>query len=347
MVSQHPSDLSLFYGDQYYHSEAQLDYGYQNYVATADNDVAWAACLIRLLVPSGRVLDIGCVDGHLLKKLLPSHDCYGIEVNAAMAALAVQAGIKLIASDIFDPAVLERYSGQFDLVSAVAVFEHVHDIRRAVEIALALLKPSGILLFEVPLISLENPSDIWFSSSLEHVYYPFQESLHYLFETIFRLPLIGCEVVATDYASVFIGIVPKDPQFDEELRARYHRLVSSPISALASSAEKELRFALDVLHAGQTTPDRLVLLLDIDFPAHPPAVYRRLVDLWRRDAEKLAVTASYLREVEAARDWHAERSKNLERTLAERNAKIPKVLRWIYRRLKTSLMSPDKPASPR
>ena len=92
----------------------------------------------------------------------------------------------------------------------------------------------------------------------------------------------------------------------------------TPISSLASPAEKEFRFALDVLHAGQTTPDRLALLLDIDVMALTPAVYRRLVALWRRDAEKLAVIAPYLREVEAARDWHADRSKNLERALAER-----------------------------
>ena len=307
---------------------------------------AVTASLIRLLCPSGRVLDIGCVDGHLLKKLLPSHACYGIEVNAAMAALAAQAGINVIARDIFDSVVLERYSESFDLVSAVAVFEHVHDMGRAVEIALALLKPGGILLFEVPLISLQNPSDIWFSSSLEHIYYPFEESLHYLFETVLRVPLIGSEVVAADYGSVFIGIVPKDPRRREELTARYQGLVSSPVSSLASPAEKEFRFALDVLHAGQTTPDCLALLPDIDFTALTPSVYRRLMDLWRRDAEKLRLTAAYLREVEAARDWHVDRCRNLEHALAERNSAARKAFSWIYRRFSKPSTSPPRPASP-
>src|ERR1700758_5129949 len=93
MVEQRPADLSSFYADSYYASAAEPEHGYSDYSYTAEHGVAWAASLVQLIAPHGRVLDIGCADGHLLKKLRASHQCYGIEVNPKMAALCKNAEI--------------------------------------------------------------------------------------------------------------------------------------------------------------------------------------------------------------------------------------------------------------
>ena len=200
VVDVHPEDLSSLYDDDYYSSE-DSDRGYSDYAFTSEHGTAWAAALIRALAPSGRLLDVGCADGHLLNKLLGSHERYGIEVNEAMAAKAVRAGVQLISRDVLDPQLPDRFTGFFDVISAIAVLEHVANLRGAVEALLAMLKPVGFCLFEMPLISESNINDVWFRSSLEHVYYPTEKGLRFLFEEVLSLQLTGREEVVKGYGS--------------------------------------------------------------------------------------------------------------------------------------------------
>jgi glycosyltransferase involved in cell wall biosynthesis/SAM-dependent methyltransferase len=285
VIEEQPPELASLYSDAYYASATGSAHGYADYSYTAEHGVAWAASLIRLLAPRGRVLDIGCADGHLLKKLRPSHECYGIEVNGNMAALCRGAGIEIIGSDIYEPAVSTKYRGFFDVVSAIAVFDHLHDLKSAVEVTLDLLGPAGFLLFEVPLMSSQHPSDVWFKSSLEHIYYPNQQSLKYLFEKVFELPLIGNEIVIEDYGSTFIGLVPKGPDHGKGLLEQYNRLVHGAIAEL-KPGERSFRFLLDCVHAARTSPEHLDLLKDLDLRDINPALFQRLVSLWRRDTER-------------------------------------------------------------
>ena len=288
MVEKRPADLSSFYADSYYASGAGSEHGYADYSYTAEHGVAWAASLIRLLSPHGRVLDIGCADGHLLKKLQSSHECYGIEVNTNMAARCRSVGIDIIGSDICDPVLSEKYKGSFDVVSAIAVFEHLSDLRAAVKSSLDLLGPDGILLLEVPLISSQHSSDVWFKSSLEHIYYPSEESLKFLFQRVFELPLIGSEIVIENYGSTFVGLIPKDRRRGEELRALHNRLIHGPIADLKNPDERCFRLLLDCVHAARTTPELLDLLNDLKVTDLNSALFQRLTSLWRRDTERVA-----------------------------------------------------------
>ncbi len=316
VVEQQPPDLTSLYEDAYYLSTDGSEYGYADYSYSAEFGVAWAASLIRVLAPHGRILDIGCADGHLLKKLKSSHERYGIEVNPKMAELCRGAGIKIISSDIYDAA-LGAYNEFFDVISAVAVFEHLHDLKGAVKIALELLRPDGILLFEVPLISPQHPSDIWFKSSLEHLYYPDETSLNYLFETLLEVPLIGSELIVVDYGSVFVGLVPKNRSRGEELKKQYHRLAIGPIADLKQPEERRFRFLFDCLHAANTAPDQLDLLRDFQLSEINPPFFQRLLNLWHRDAERLAETSAYLHSVESARDWQAQEVRRRDGMIAE------------------------------
>ena len=310
VVEKYPADLKSLYSDAYYQATNASDRGYANCSNTAEHGVAWAASLIRLLAPHGRVLDIGCADGHLLKKLQSTHECYGIEINARMADLCRSAGIKIIGFDLFDEAINTKYNAFFDVVSAIAVFEHLPDLRSALRIALSLLKPDGILLFEVPLISAQHPSDIWFKSSLEHIYYPTEASLRYLIEHVFNLPLIGGEVVISDYGSTFVAMVPKSASRGTELAQEYRRLTSCPIEALKNAEERRFRFLFDCLHAARLTSAHLCLLDSIQPSEINPAFLGRLADLWRRDSERFTESRNHLVAAESDRDWHANELRN-------------------------------------
>src|SRR5262249_9549009 len=146
-----PHDLTVFYDDEYYGREGRV--GYCDYASMAAHGVAWAAALVRCLKLSGRVLDIGCVDGNLLHRLGDRYERFGIEVNETMARRAAEGGVAIIADDLFAENVLRDHSGSFDAITSIAVFEHLRDFRGGVEASLALLKDEGVLLFEVPLIS--------------------------------------------------------------------------------------------------------------------------------------------------------------------------------------------------
>jgi SAM-dependent methyltransferase len=282
-----PGDVSGFYGDEYYSGAGESEIGYGDYQFMAEHGLAWAASLLRLLKPGGRVLDVGCADGTLLRKLSASHDCFGIEVNPRMAGLCEENGIRIIARDLLDPDIVPRYGGSFDIVSAIAAFEHIPDFRASVQAALALLRPDGVLLFEVPLISDSHPSGMWFRSSLEHIHYPSERSLRNFFENGLNLRLVGGECVIRDFASTFIGLVRKDPALAESDADLFRRLVFGPVSGLQTPRERRFRCHLDLLHAAQSTPESLSLLASLEPGDLNSNDLRRFAQLWGVDIARL------------------------------------------------------------
>lgn len=294
VVEKPPVSTQELYQDDYYHGAGEREIGYSDYSFVAEHGTAWAASLTRMLAPSGRVLDIGCANGHLLNKLLASHECYGIEVNPRMAGICASAGVRMIGADVFDPQISERYAASFDVVLALAVLEHVSDFRQAVRVALHLLKPEGTLVFEVPLMSSVNSNDVWFRSSLEHIYYPSERALHHLIEKVFGLALAGSELPIMDYASTFVGLVSKDRQRGEELERLFRRLALGPAAALATKEERMFRLLFGLIHAAQTTSDHLDLLRRTPLTELDPLLFQRLMELWIREQQRLESTQSYL-----------------------------------------------------
>jgi len=316
-VEQAPDNPLALYDDAYYSSVGDSRSAYQRYQYTAEHSVTWAASLIHLLRPAGRVLDIGSADGHLLKKLKHSHEGFGVEVNDRMAALCRAEGFPVLASDLLDPRLIEQYEGTFDIVSAIAVFEHILDFRQAVQIAMRLLRPDGILIFEVPVISGQHDSSEWFRSSLEHIHYPSETSLRFLFEEIGGHRLIGSEVAIHEFAPTYAGLVPKRPEDIDSLRNRFQGLTQTPARTLVQPEEKRFRWLFELVHAAQVSPDVLELLRDEDLRAFSPALRERLLDLWIAHARRTQSIAAYLTEVEQARDWHANQSQAYARESAD------------------------------
>lgn len=88
-----------------------------------------------------RVFDVGCGRGDLLKYLQaknPDFQLTGVELSA----LPQTSGIRYLHSDIFDLDLPEK----FDVVTNLAVIEHVADIREFVARLAAFAKPGGLVI---------------------------------------------------------------------------------------------------------------------------------------------------------------------------------------------------------
>ena len=100
---------------------------------------------LRALVPSGRVLDVGCYTGAFLEELGPCYDRWGIEPSSAAADVARARGVNVLQGMTHGASLP---SGSFDVVLAFDVLEHVHDQSAFARQLASWLKPGGILVIE-------------------------------------------------------------------------------------------------------------------------------------------------------------------------------------------------------
>jgi glycosyltransferase involved in cell wall biosynthesis/SAM-dependent methyltransferase len=286
-----PEDLSVFYDDDYYglcaDGCAGRTYGYENYSFTAEHGTSWAAALIKLLCPSGSVLDIGCANGHLLKKLGPNYEIFGIEANESMCRFAEAEGVKLLGRDLLDQQLRAAHAGRFDAISSIAVFEHLRDIRDGFESALHMLRDGGVLLFEVPLISNRHDNAAWFTSSLEHVWYPSERALRQLVESELGYYLIGAEIHIRGYGSTYVGIVVRDEVRAAEIRSISARVLTRDEDAVLLD-ERIARMQVGMIHAAVTTHADIDALVAMPVDAICSTMLRRIGDLWQADLCRLS-----------------------------------------------------------
>lgn len=331
VLAEVPADLDAFYGSDYYGSGADTLIGYSNYEYMAEFGVAWAAALVRLLSEPGRVLDIGSANGQFLRKLMPAYECFGIEVNASAAQESRSYGIKVIAHDIFDAKLVAQYRASFDVISALAVFEHVDNIRRAVEVAAALLKPNGLLLFELPLIDTATDDGVWFRSSLEHVWYPTERGVKSLFQAA-NLRLVGKEQEIFDFGSTYVGIAYAGPERPATER-RFRELMSDEPPKRPEDAR--FRCLFDLVHAAKVAPSTIDSLTALRSDDLNPLLVARLAALWRTTEEKRQAAQAQAATLEAEVQLTENRGDSMMRAIgaARRElqlaAKVPGLVRHV------------------
>jgi glycosyltransferase involved in cell wall biosynthesis/SAM-dependent methyltransferase len=279
VVKWFPYDVESLYQNGYFEAGPGSARGYSDSGYTTEHGVAWAASLIELLCPAGRVLDVGCAAGQLLTKLPARYERFGVEFSPGAAAKASAAGIQMIGSDILDPQLKQNWAESFDVVSAIAVFEHLADFRGAIEAALALLKPGGALLFEVPLVTPDGQPDTWFRTSLEHIHYPTEQSIEYLFENVLGWKLAGKRIDVRNFAYTYIGVTSKDGEVMGRLAPEFDRWVNAPAATLAPR-EARFRWLLDLIHAANPSPEVLSLYRYADPGDYNPMLIRRLFEVW-------------------------------------------------------------------
>lgn len=145
-ISASHEHLTQVYGDSYFTGGGA---GYLNYLDEANiimtHGRQYGKILTKFMNP-GKVLDVGAAAGFILKGLSDyGWDGLGLEPNAFMA----EHGRSQVGVDI-EVGSLERYGSdqKFDLITMIQVVPHFYDLRRALQTAANLTKPSGYWLIE-------------------------------------------------------------------------------------------------------------------------------------------------------------------------------------------------------
>lgn len=284
VVASLPESTDEYYDDNYYVDAGSS--GYEDYSFMAEHGLGWAAALVQLLADHGKILDIGCADGYLLNKFTSAFDKSGIEVNARAAGQARDKGIRLLGNDLLDPQLVHDHRSEFDVVTSIAVFEHLLDFHGGFRTAVELLKEDGFMLFEVPVMSAEGSNVAWMNSSFEHIYYPTEGAIRHIIETELGCYLAGAEVIIKDYASTYIGIVTKDARQAARIKAVFERLMDADFDGGAAEVVRASTH-LYLLHAGQATEESVRSLARLGSYEFTLPLIARVAQLWSFDLKRL------------------------------------------------------------
>ncbi len=323
VVERYPRDLGALYADDYYNNSGVAGpTGYSSYEVMAAHGTSWAAQLVRLLRPEGgRVLDVGCADGYLLDRLGPAFERSGIEVNSGMAKQCRARGIDVIGSDLLDPELAQRYAGRFDVVTAIAVLEHLPNLRDGLSRIRQLLQPGGVALIELPLLTGSPLDETWFSSSLEHVFYPTEAAIRRVCSAVFGTEPVGAEARVEGYASTWVGLLSADPDATAGLQELHRRAFDCPISELGVE-EKAFRFLFDVVHLARPTLESVGLLAGLDSRWLRPELLTRIASLWGGAVQDVEQQRRVIAALEEARDFNALQVRNWQHQTDQQKVSI-------------------------
>ncbi|MEJ7685866.1 MAG: glycosyltransferase [Variovorax sp.] len=297
VVAQEPESTAHFYGGSYYSAGEAT--GYNDYGFMAEHGLGWAAALVKLLRSEGRILDVGCADGYLLQKFGAGFEKFGIEVNPRAAQQAASSGVRMLGNDLLDPSFIESYRSTFDIVTAIAVFEHLLDFRRGFSIAVDALKPDGILLFEVPVISPTGSNEAWMQGSFEHIYYPSENAIRHIVETVLGCKLVGAELAIRGYASTFIGLVSKDGVQSARMRELFERVMHFDLDRL-SAPEREAATHLRLMHAAHASEATVLAIADLPEQEMTRPLLARIGQLWSFDSKRLRAQDEQLAQLKSS-----------------------------------------------
>ena len=319
VIAEPPSETAQFYRGHYYKQSGDPHIGYADYEFTAEHSLLWIEVFLGMLFPEGgAVLDIGCATGSLLRRLGGAWRKYGIEVDQPAAAVATASGVEIIANDVLDPGLAASHSGRFDVVAAIATYEHVLNMKSAVAASLAMLAPRGVLIFEVPLISETRDNSAWFSGSYEHIFYPTIAGIQALCSAFPDFCWRGFEVDVAGFASNYIGFATRDTAQFADIE-RLIAVITSADPEHLSVDDAVLNLAVTVVHSFQPTPARILRLPELLRRYSSINLLTRLTQLWHSDSIRAQAAdwhEEQARNWRTAADWHEEQARNW-RTAAE------------------------------
>ncbi len=101
----------------------------------------------RRVVPSGKLLDVGCGLGELMEVAKKHYACVGLDPSPVSAQKIREMGFPIIEST-FEEADIPQ--GEFDVVTMDSVVEHVHSPTEVLQRVNAALRIGGVVFINVP-----------------------------------------------------------------------------------------------------------------------------------------------------------------------------------------------------
>lgn len=182
--------------------------------------------VLERLVPSDRLVDLGCGDGRFLAKASRiAETAIGVDLNRQAVETVQQRGLKALHVTAFAD-FATGHTGEFDVVTGFQVLEHVPDVTRFVSAAMSCLRPAGRLFLSVP-----NPNRV-----LRQGFQVLDNPPHHV--TRWREPQL--RVLAARMALEVVDVAA-EPAFAPEyvarrLRAVTRRAVPAPVVAVVRAA---------------------------------------------------------------------------------------------------------------
>ena len=113
-----------------------------------NNYFRWRFEKISKYCPSGKVVDVGCQTGGLLKCFYDGgYDVYGIELSDSYRKFCIEQFGFVVFKDLFD---VPFVNDSVDIVTFIHCLEHVPNPRQQMKKAYDMLRPDGLLVIEVP-----------------------------------------------------------------------------------------------------------------------------------------------------------------------------------------------------
>lgn len=143
------SDLNKFYGKKFYSVDGYFLKFISKIIANISN--FYFIRKIKKYKINGRVLDVGCGSGVLVKSFIKNgFDAYGIEINKDAKSYVNH---ELRNKIYFDDLRKFIFKNKFDLITVNNVLEHVYDIKSFLKEIKNNLKDNGLLYLKVPNIN--------------------------------------------------------------------------------------------------------------------------------------------------------------------------------------------------
>jgi SAM-dependent methyltransferase len=192
------TEIKQYYPKRYYLRLGAAEFT-QEYIKIMEKSFQARLRLIQRFKKSGRLLEIGCGDGHFLRYLKErGYEVFGLDTSEFAVSLAQENVGK---PQIFKGQIFEaRYpEGFFDVICLFEVLEHLHNPASVLKEARRTLKNGGILVITVPnFASLERIilGDCWYGvDAPRHLYHFTKKTLRLILEksgfTILSLDIVN------------------------------------------------------------------------------------------------------------------------------------------------------------
>lgn len=166
----------------YKNYEDVVDNQYLRYTISIRDSASIILPLIKKIIPTGKILDVGCATGEFLSKAREfGYSVEGLELSKWSSEIARKKGIKVYR--ILLKSLASKYSNRYDVITLFGVIEHFENPKKEMEYIKKLLKPGGIIVVwtgDVNSISSRILKRNWWYWQGQHIQYFSSESLNVL-----------------------------------------------------------------------------------------------------------------------------------------------------------------------